>query len=437
MDELKPEHFKVEKLGEALYDSPVKVNGYVPEEERFLYHINPEIVLAQHEKGEPICTLERSGPREKIYFDHKNTKAAIVTCGGLCPGLNNVIRAISLELLFQYKIKSVIGYRFGFRGVADSSIEPMILNTQSLAGASDRGGSILASSRGPQEVGVMVDRLVKDQVDIFFVIGGDGSLRGAQAIHEEIKKRGLKISVIGIPKTIDNDLNFISKSFGFHTAYSKAVEAITCVHTESLGAPNGIGIVKVMGRHSGAIACNATISSHEVNFCLIPEAGFQLEGKGGLLEALEERLKTRGHAVIVIAEGVMQDKIGDSSKKDASGNVKLADVGLWLKGKLDEHLTKIGLEHTIKYIDPSYIIRSVPASPEDALFCTILGQYAVHAAMSGRTALVIGQWNHFFANIPIELVTHERKIVNTKGTIWRAVMESTGQNQSMEFTYES
>jgi len=372
--------------------------------------------------------MERSGPTEMIYFEPAECRAAIVTCGGLCPGINNVIRSITLELLFQYGIKSVIGYRYGFKGVADESIPVYILNTDTIAGISDIGGSILSSSRGPQDIGTMVDRLEKDNINMFFVIGGDGTLKGALEIKKEIKKRNLSISVVGIPKTIDNDLNYISKSFGFQTAYAKAVESIRCVHTESLGTTNGIGIVKVMGRNSGAIACHASISSHDVNYCLIPEVPFTLEGEGGLLKTLENRLKTRHHAVIVIAEGAAQDLIPRINKSDKSGNPKLSDSGIWLKERISEYFTGLNIEHSVKYIDPSYIIRSIPATPDDALFCTILGQYAVHAAMSGRTGVVIGQWNHFFANIPIAAVVRERKLVNIKGSIWRAVLESTGQN---------
>jgi len=428
MNALKPEDFEVARLGTCQYRSPVKINTFIEENERFLFDIGEAAVRKNIEEKTPFLTLERGGPREKIFFNPQTSRAAVVTCGGLCPGINNVIYAITIELILQYKVPEVIGYRFGFKGIADRSIQPMNLTMDTILGINERGGSILSSSRGPQDVASMVDRLLEDGVNILFIIGGDGSIRGAQALYEEIQRRKLAIAVVAIPKTIDNDLNFISKSFGFETAYSKAVESIQCAHTESLGYENGIGIVKVMGRHSGAIAASATISSNEVNFCLIPEMEFTLEGKDGLFEALHKRLLKRGHAVIVIAEGAAQNLAGKSNETDPSGNRKLIDVGVWLRDQIKSYFEKIDFLCTIKYIDPSYIIRSIPALPADALFCTILGQYAVHAAMSGRTGMVIGQWNHYFAHLPIKLVIGRRKTVNLRGSIWSSVLESTGQN---------
>ncbi|MDH4262730.1 MAG: ATP-dependent 6-phosphofructokinase [Spirochaetia bacterium] len=425
---LKKEDFDVTKLGEPKYKSPVQIISFINENERFLFDISETIVQSYINEKKPFLTLERGGPREKIFFNPETTKAAIVTCGGLCPGINNVISAITLELTLQYKIPEVIGYRYGFKGIADRSMASLKLNLEIVNGISDIGGSILGSSRGPQDISSMIDRLIEDNVDILFIIGGDGSMKGAEALYNEVQRRRLKISIIAVPKTIDNDLNFISKSFGFQTAYSKAVESIRCVHTESVGYENGIGIVKVMGRHSGAIAAFATISSNEVNFCLIPEMEFKLEGEKGLFSALHQRLLKRGHAVIVIAEGAAQDIIPHGNETDASGNKKLIDSGSWLRDQIKSYFEKINFNCTIKYIDPSYIIRSVPALPDDALFCTILGQYAAHAGMSGRTGMVIGQWNHFFAHLPIKLVIQERKLVNLRGSIWSSVLESTGQN---------
>jgi len=402
----------------------------MPENDRFLFDISETSILKKIQSGEPMVTLERAGPREKIFFNPESTRAAIVTCGGLCPGINNVIRSITLELLMQYKILSVAGYRYGLKGIADSSIASVPLTPGSVSGISEKGGSILGSSRGPQKISGMIKRLVEDRIQILFIIGGDGSMRAAEFIYEELAKSKISIAIIAIPKTIDNDLNFISKSFGFQTACSKAVESIQCAHAESLGYENGIGIVKVMGRHSGAIAASATISSHEVNFCLIPEVPFVLQGRGGLFEALEKRLHERGHIVIVIAEGAAQDLIPHDGETDPSGNIKLADAGIWLREQIDAYFKKKKIQVTIKYIDPSYIIRSVPANPDDALFCTILGQYAVHAAMAGRTGMVIGQWNHFFAHLPIKAVIQERKTVNRNGSIWSSVIQATGQNIS-------
>ena len=427
MNSLTQTDFHVPRFGTPQFDSPVLIDNYTAEEARFLYNIDFDSLQINSNKYSPL-TIERSGPRKKIFFNPVTTRAGIITCGGLCPGLNNVIRALTVELVYQYKIESVTGYRYGYLGLADPSIASIHLTPEVVNGISDKGGTILGSSRGPQNIDRMVERLIADKINILFVIGGDGALKGAEAIFENITKRGLPISIIGIPKSIDNDLNFISKTFGFETAYSKAVEAIKAVHIESLGAPNGVGLVKVMGRHSGAIACHATISSNEVNFCLIPELSVDLYGNGGFLEALELRLKNKDHAVVVVAEGAFQEIINKVPQKDPSGNIKLADSGSWLKNEIINYFSKKNIEINLKYIDPSYLIRAIPASPDDSLFCTILSQYAVHTGMSGRTGVVIGQWNHLFANLPIKLVIKERKIVNLKGSIWRAVMESTGQN---------
>jgi 6-phosphofructokinase 1 len=430
---LTPSDFLVKNLGKSTFSSPVRVNTFIREDDRFLFHISEKDVKRCIESNSEMITVEKAGPREFIYFNPAETRAAIVTCGGLCPGINNVIGSITIELLLQYHIPSVIGYRYGFKGIADNSIEPVRLNLDSISDISELGGSFLGSSRGPQDIAKMVDRLVEDKINILFVIGGDGSLRGAEALQNQISNRKENIAIVGVPKTIDNDLNFISKSFGFETAYSKAVESIKCAHTESKGYENGIGIVKVMGRHSGAIAASATISSNEVNFCLIPEVGFKMEGEMGLLDELHRRLLKRGHAVIVIAEGAAQDLIGHGNEKDPSGNVKLKDAGMWLRDEINEYFRKIDFPVTTKYIDPSYIIRSIPAIPSDSLFCTILGQYAAHAGMSGRTSCVIGQWNHYFAILPIHLVIQDRKVVNTRGSIWSSVLETTGQNHPDDF----
>jgi len=427
MEQLEQKDFDPRVLGEMKYRSPVDVGTFVDSDDRFAFDISYNKLSADIERGDQILTLERSGPRSQIYFNPSDTRAGIVTCGGICPGINNIIRSVTLELLLQYKIAGVFGYRYGFKGLADQSYPSIPLTPERVSGIHQKGGTVLGSSRGPQDVGKMVDRLQKDNIQILFVIGGDGSLKGAMAIEEEVGRRGLGLAVVAVPKTIDNDLNFMSKSFGFETAYSKAVEAIDCVHTECLSYENSIGIVKVMGRHSGAIAAHASISSHDVNFCLIPEVPFTLEGEGGLLQAIELRLRERSHAVVVVAEGCAQDLIPHEEGHDDSGNLKLADVGLWLKREVGGYLKQKGVSHTIKYIDPSYIIRSIPASPDDALYCTFLAQYAVHAAMAGRTGVVIGQWNHFFANLPIHVVVRERKLVNINGSIWRSVLESTGQ----------
>jgi 6-phosphofructokinase 1 len=374
-----------------------------------------------------VC-LEAAGPRKKLYFDSTRAKCAIVTCGGLCPGINDVIRAIVMEAFHAYRVPAVLGIPYGLEGfIPKYGHTPLELTPAAVADIHRFGGTMLGSSRGPQAPDEIVDTLERSNVNALFVIGGDGTMKAAQAISEEVQARNLKIAVIGIPKTIDNDINFIPQSFGFETAAFKATEAIECAHTEACGVPNGIGLVKLMGRESGFIAARAALALKEVNFVLIPEAPFVLEGEGGLLPALEERLRQRGHAVIVAAEGAGQHLLDQHRNTDASGNPVLGDVAALLRNAFAAYLDARGLEHSIKYIDPSDIIRSVPANTNDKVYCGFLGQYAVHAAMAGRTDMVVGKIQDRYVHLPLELVTRRRRKLNIYSDLWRAVLESTGQ----------
>ena len=381
------------------------------------------------EVGAPVSVcLEAAGPRKKLYFDTTRAKCAIVTCGGLCPGINDVIRAIVMEAFHAYNVPSILGIPYGLEGfIPKYGHVPFELTPSSVSDIHRFGGTMLGSSRGPQSPEEIVDTLERSNVNVLFVIGGDGTMKAALAISGEVQSRGLKISVIGIPKTIDNDINFIPQSFGFETAAFKATEAIECAHTEACGVPNGIGLVKLMGRESGFIAARAALALKEVNFVLIPEAPFAFEGEGGLLPALEERLRSRGHAVIVAAEGAGQHLMESHNGKDASGNPVLGDVADLLRKNINEYLGKRGIDHSMKYIDPSYIIRSVPANANDKVYCGFLGQYAVHAAMAGRTDMVVGKIQDRYVHLPLELVTRKRRKLNIYSDLWRAVLESTGQ----------
>lgn len=380
--------------------------------------------------NEQACrvTFEAAGPRRKLYFNSARAKCAIVTCGGLCPGINDVIRAIVMEAHHAYKVPNIIGIPYGLEGfIAKYNHVPMVLTPDTVSDIHMFGGTILGSSRGPQPFDEIVDCLERNNINILFIIGGDGTMKAAMSINEEIRKRGVKISVIGIPKTIDNDINFIPQSFGFETAVFKATEAIECAHTEACGTPNGIGLVKLMGRESGFIAAESTLALKEVNFVLIPEAPFTLEGEGGLLPALEERLKERGHCVIVTAEGAGQHLLAHNKETDASGNRVLGNVADLLRKEIKRYLDERHITHSIKYIDPSYIIRSVPAQPSDKVYCGFLGQYAVHAAMAGRTDMVVAKIQERYVHLPLKLVTKARRKLNIYSDLWRAVLESTGQ----------
>lgn len=378
--------------------------------------------------------FEPAGPRSKIFFDPATVSCGIVTCGGLCPGVNNVIRSIVLMLHYGYGVKQVLGFRYGYSGLTSKNgPEPLRLTPQTVDTIHERGGTILGTSRGPQDIGEMVDNLVNLKIGVLFAIGGDGTLRGASAISQEISRRGLQISVIGIPKTIDNDLQWIERSFGFATAVEEASRTIEAAHAEARGAWNGIGLVKLMGRDSGFIAGHASLANSDVNFCLIPEIPFSLKGTNGFFKALGVRLQGKPHAVIVAAEGAGQHLLQDSTlqEHDASGNLRLKDIGNFLKEQMSKYFLELGKEVTIKYIDPSYTIRSLPANSLDSEFCLILGQHAVHAGMAGRTNMMVGYWNQRFTHVPIPLAVDSRKRIDPDGAFWQRVLDATGQPSSM------
>jgi 6-phosphofructokinase 1 len=439
---MKYEDFLISFLGKGGVVSPLKhtrktdkpVYKFVDDSERILYDVTLENFKKCSESGEIPASFEKAGPREYIYFEPAKTKVAIVTCGGLCPGLNNVIRSLVNELYYRYGISRIVGIQYGYEGLIPAYNHSVIDLTPSMVSYIHlTGGTFLGSSRGEQDVEKMVDTLDILNINVLFCIGGDGTLRGAHAIHNEIEKRGLKISVAGIPKTIDNDIDMIQKSFGFETAFSIANDIIRNAHNEAYGAYNGIALVKLMGRDSGFIAANAALAIQEVNFVLIPEIQFDLHGPRGFLSVLKKRLEARHHAVIVVAEGAGQDFFDCPGKnKDISGNVKYGDIGIYIKDKISEEFKNMDFPHSIKYIDPSYIIRSAPANANDSKFCNLLAQNAVHAALAGKTDFVIGFWNYHFTLMPIEMVVAKRKKIDVEGELWWNVLEATGQPISMK-----
>ena len=427
---------QVETLGPAKIDSPIlrednvdPEHDFTSDNDRILVNINPETIEKFRAKGEQPASFELAGPRRKIYFDTSKVRCALVTCGGLCPGLNDIIRAIVLELYYRYGVRNIYGIRYGLEGfIPEYGHEVIDLVPKTVVNILNTGGTMLGSSRGPQDIEKIVDSLERMNISILFMIGGDGTLMAATKISDEITNRGLKISVIGIPKTIDNDIYLISRSFGFDTAVDIATAAIKSAHSEAEGYPNGVGLIKLMGRHSGFIAATAALARQDVNFVLVPEIDFDLDGAEGLLSDLEKRLKTRGHAVIVVAEGAGQKFFQEEEKLlDASGNVRLKDIGLFLRDLINQHFSAKGIDIALKYIDPSYIIRSLPANANDSVFCGFLGRDAVHAAIAGKTKILVGHWNNHFVHLPMKLSVGRRKQINPHGKLWRTVLEATGQ----------
>ncbi|HEX2736139.1 MAG TPA: ATP-dependent 6-phosphofructokinase [Polyangiaceae bacterium] len=423
-------------LGECLLPSPVAEHlgehalAFVGRADKVLVNDHMSDLLASEDPAR-MAAFELAGPRNKIFFDPRRVRAGVVTCGGLCPGLNNVVRGIVFELARGYGVKQVVGFRFGYEGmISRLGHQPMILTTDSVAGIHRHGGTVLGSSRGSQDPSEIVDNLEAAGIDILFVVGGDGTIRGAMRIVDEITRRKLRISVVGIPKTIDNDIQFIDRSFGFESAFSAAVDVIRAAHVEATGARNGIGLVKLMGRHSGFVACQAALASTDVDLVLIPEIPWRLSGERGVISYLDGVLQRKGHAVVVVAEGAGQDILSGetpSGRTDKSGNVKLEDVGVYLREQIPSHMQRLGREVTLKYIDPSYSIRSVPASPADSVYCWHMARNAVHAAMAGNTEMLIGRWHGRFVHVPMPLATRMRKEVEPTEDLWMSVVEATGQ----------
>ena len=428
----------VPRLGEETVRSPLKLST-IRGDRIYNFVGDDECVLMDalgtrerlDERTEPSAAFERAGPRELLFFEPRDLRVGIITCGGLCPGMNNAIRAATLELLHHYGAEEVLGFRYGFAGLnPDEGHAPLSLTEESVEGIHHDGGSVLGSSRGPQEPKIVVDVLQRMGVGLLLVIGGDGTMRGAHAVYEEVSRRGAPISVVGVPKSIDNDVPLVDKTFGYETAFSIAVESIRAAHTEAAAYRNGVGLVRLMGRHSGFIAASAAVAAADADFVLVPEVPLLLDGANGFLEALAARLRSNGHIVVVVAEGAGQDllrKGGAPAERDASGNVRLLDIGTYLKDLIDVELRDRGVDHTVKYIDPSYLIRSAPANPSDSVYSSDLARNAVHAGMAGRTGLLIGYWNGEYTHVPLREVIARSKAVDLEGDLWHAVLESTGQ----------
>ena len=428
--------FTIENLGECKIKSPIELstvvgNGtanYVKDSS----FVRPAVNVYDTSKNDPLDSsnlMQKAGPREYIYFSPDEVKAGICTCGGLCPGLNDVIRAVVRCLWNRYGVRDIRGFQFGYKGFfKDENYETIPLNPENVDEIHKIGGSYLGTSRGGgMRTKDIVDTLQEKGINMLFVIGGDGTQHGALAISEEVEKRGYKCSVIGIPKTVDNDFLFIDRSFGFETAVQQAKDAVASIHMEARSQINGIGLVKLMGRESGFIPTAAALASHECNFCLIPEVPFEMEGPNGFLSHLEKRLEKRHHAVIIVAEGAGQELLTKTNQTDASGNIKLADIGVFLRDQINAYFKKKNIEINLKYIDPGYQIRAAVTTASDSIYCERLGNNAVHAAMAGKTKMVVGLVHEKFVHIPINMVIASRNVVDPEGALWRDTLDATSQ----------
>ena len=431
---LKNQDFMVKTLGKSTIISPIKFStthgdgivNFIEDDVAIPYSIQ-----SYGDSSVRGLAFESAGPRKMIFFQPDKVIAGIMTCGGLCPGLNDAIRSIIMQLFYKYGVSRILGIRYGQKGLDPASKhKPIRLTPDDVKNIHLRGGSELGTSRGRVDTKIMVNSLEDYGINTLFCLGGDGTQKGLHDIYRVITERGLNIAVVGVPKTIDNDISYVYRTFGVDTAVTVARQAVRSAHSEAVSAYNAIGLVKLMGRESGFIAAMTTIAANDVNLCLIPEVPFSIDGEDGILDILEKRIRRRHYAVVVVAEGAGQ-KIMEKEKAaatyDASGNIRLGDVGFFLKNTIIEHFKERGLPIDLKYIDPSYTIRSVPANAEDSMYAAALGRRAVDAAMAGKTDLLIGYWHNYFTHVPLELAVSKRKQVDPEGDLWREVLSTTGQ----------
>ncbi|XP_031285412.1 ATP-dependent 6-phosphofructokinase 5, chloroplastic isoform X2 [Pistacia vera] len=415
------------------YPSDEKWHGYINNKDRVLLKVinysSPNSAGA--ECIDPDCTwveqwVHRAGPREEIYFRPEEVKAAIVTCGGLCPGLNDVIRHIVITLEI-YGVKNIVGIPFGYRGFCSKDLSGMPLSRKVVQNIHLSGGSLLGVSRGGPGVSEIVDSMEERGINMLFVLGGNGTHAGANAIHNECRKRRMKVAVVGVPKTIDNDILLMDKTFGFDTAVEEAQRAINSAYIEAHSAYHGIGVVKLMGRSSGFIAMHAALASGQIDICLIPEVPFSLHGPHGVLRHLKYLIDTKGSAVICVAEGAGQNLIEKTNATDASGNIVLGDIGVHIQQETKKYFKKLGVPADVKYIDPTYMIRACRANASDGILCTVLGQNAVHGAFAGFSGITVGICNTHYAYFPIPEVISYPRAVDPNSRMWHRCLTSTGQ----------
>jgi len=379
----------------------------------------------------------RAGPRKSLYWDPKKTKAAIVNCGGLCPGLNSVIRELVMSL-DMYGCKDIYGIVGGYKGVMEPE-KWLKLTPKYVEEMHVKGGSFLVSDRGNPPHLDMAKMYQKHGINQVYIIGGDGTAKGAMQTYEQMlgprPGKGYKgvdlmqaidhgCSMCSIPKTIDNDIPVLDFTFGFHTAVAKAVEAIDTAYTEATCNANCMGLVKLMGRHAGFIAMYACIAARHVDLCLISEMDVDMEE---VKKYIAEKMKTQKYCTVVIAEG-LGDTLIQGGGVDAGGNKTLADVGPWFKKQIEAHMKATGAPFTCKYIDPSYIIRAAPPDAFDSVYCSNLAQSAVHGCFAGYTGFCVGKYANHYAMLPIDEITSRKsRTVNVRGRWFSRLMFTTKQ----------
>jgi len=360
----------------------------------------------------------RGNACKHIWWEPKKVKAALITAGGLCPGLNSIIQGVTNCLWRDYGVRQIVGITAGYNGLSDPAKHPsMLLTPELVEDIHMRGGSILKAGRGGFNAAKICETLRAGGYTHLFVIGGDGTQYAGHLLYVEARKQKLPISVVGVPKSIDNDVLFVDRTFGFDSAVEAAAGVIRNGWVEATSCPNAVGIVKLMGRDAGFVAAHAALASNLVDLVLVPEVEVEMED---VLQFVDATLAHKGHMVVVVAEGAGQAHVA-TGQKDASGHTVYGDVGVYLRDTLNKHLKPKG--GRTFYIDPSYIIRSVPPTPNDHIYCARLANNAVHTAMRGYTGVCVGAIHNIIVILKSKLIASGKKQLKIKSSTWQSCVQ--------------
>ena len=325
----------------------------------------------------------------------------VLTGGGDCPGLNAVIRAVVRKGEKEYG-HTFVGFRDGWRGPLEGLT--MELNIAATRGILPRGGTILGSSRtNPFKIDGGVEKikanLEKMGVDALIAIGGEDTLGVATKLDS------LGVKVIGVPKTIDNDLNNTDYTFGFDTSVNIAVDAIDRLHTTAESHHRAL-IVEVMGRHAGWIALHSGIAGG-ASCILSPEVKFSVDK---VCEWVESRFKQSYAPIIVVAEGAIPqdgDMVTKDQTLDSFGHVKLSGIGDWLAKQIEERTGKEARTSVLGHIQ-----RGGSPTAFDRVLATRFGLHAITAASEGDWGKMVALHGTDIKRVPLASATTQLKLVN-------------------------
>uniref|UniRef100_A0A7S1RYX3 Phosphofructokinase domain-containing protein n=1 Tax=Alexandrium catenella TaxID=2925 RepID=A0A7S1RYX3_ALECA len=398
--------------------------------------LNPDELVQGHiimndskQASRPSATSKgcvRANACKEIWWDPSEVRAAVVTCGGLCPGLNSIIREVTNTLWHQYDVRHIYGIQAGYNGLSNpEKHKPIQLSPDKVRDIHMKGGSILKAGRGGFNPEQICDRLERLGINMVFTVGGDGTQHASHLLYEEAKRRNLDISIVGLPKSIDNDILFFDKTFGFDSAVSTAADIMRNGWVEATSCDKGVGIVKLMGRDAGFVAMHAALASTIVDLVMIPEVNVKLED---VIEHIDSTLARKNFMLIAIAEGAGQEFVA-TGEKDATGHTKYGDIGTFLRDEINAHLKKSGGRSF--YIDPSYIIRSCPIRPNDHIYCSRLARDAVHCAMRGYTGVCVGPIHNIIVIMPSELIASGKRRVKLTSSAWQSCVQSCNMPLSL------